>query len=252
MRYKGGNGIDPQYWMDNALSIVFYAYIFILYVFSFHSLYKGTLELIGFILFFAMHIVMMIGMLRQIFKGPESGVSTPDVSIISITQNLLPDWSGLISVKWSIIGGLILLFVALLIFVITIARIRTVHVKTGGYEKSGLDFFFQDVWSDDKIGLKNKFKPIAITTTVLLWVQYLLYMNYDMVKSIIPNILGYDIYNILNAIFITFGTTILALSSTAVWISNNLMEYSKTISDPSPSQITRSARLKRRMQATSK
>jgi hypothetical protein len=238
---------------NKLLPVVINGMIFILYVMCFVSLYKPNLELIGYGLFFTLHIIMSFGMMKNII----SIISTKEPFELFGFLNQLGQpfsWLNKIPVYLSIPIGLLLLFVALLLLIIAFSKLKAKHRSTsspvlpgfissgtgevisgytykykenpsatngaGHYLNSGdgTDLYFNDTVIKQNV---NKFTIIAITTTVLLWAQYLLYANYELFNAIFSS-MGDTNGLIIRMLTIIFGLAIIILSSICVSLTNSV------------------------------
>jgi hypothetical protein len=82
---------------------------------------------------------------------------------------------------------------------------------TGYYLVDGVDFLFNDKKTQKNV---NSFKIISITTTVLIWVQYL--ANKMVNSATIQN------SPIINSMFALNGITIVSLSSVCIWLTQQI------------------------------
>jgi len=166
--------------------------------------------------------------------------------------------SGQVPISWSIMIGLSFLFISFIMLLITFVKVHAKHsamnaptmpkfiaggngeVKsgytfkkgpqgTGYYLVDGVDFFFNDKKTQKNV---NSFKIISITTTVLIWVQYL--ANKMVNRATIVN------SPIINGMFALNGITIVSLSSVCIWLTQQIGSRTGSIrSPPSLSSITK-------------
>ena len=168
-------------------------------------------------------------------------------------------WNGKIPISTTIYIGAALLLVSFVMLIMSLNKVHAQHITldspampaflSGGYsiEKrgytfkkagpkgegyylntgEGVDFFFNDKKTEK---LKDNFKIISITTTVLLWVQYFTFKNYDMLMRIMGN----TPFNqqLLNAQFILYGSAIVSLSSVCVWLTQQIGKRMHSIQVP--------------------
>ena len=173
-------------------------------------------------------------------------------------------WSGDIPVYWTIFIGLLFLFVAFIMLLITLMKLHAKHntlnsptmpkflkggsgeVKSGytfdingrngqgrGYylnEGVGVNFYFNNKRTDKKA---SDFKIIAITTTVLIWIQYLAnkYMGSNANGVIIGNVTILS-QNMLNNLLLLNGITIVSLSSVCIWLTQSIGSFMGKIQSP--------------------
>ena len=245
---------------NKLLPVIINIMLFILYVMCFVSLYKPYLELIGYGLFFALHIIMSFGMIKNIM------VITPPLELFAFLNPLGSPFNLLnqIPVYSSILIGLALLFISLILLLIVFTKLQAKHTSTNlpslpgyisagngesisGYTYkmkgqpgatngagyylntgSGTDFYFNDKVTKEYI---NDFKILAITTTVLLWAQYLLYTNYVLFNTIFA-LIGDKRGIIIWGLILLFGLVIIILSSICVSLMNKLTARTKYSQDP--------------------
>ena len=252
--------LDPE----KGLPIIINTLIFVLYVICFVCLYRPYLVLIGYGLFFTLHMIMSIGMIKNILTySPIDDLNRYITLILNIQ----------IPVSWTLFIGLFFLFISLLLLIITFAKLHAKHsamnsptlpafleggngeVKSGYTFKSsgasgatwgqgyylitgeGVDLFFNDTTTQKNV---KDFTIIGITTTVLIWVQYLLYTNYKLVKEILTKIIGIsdNIPTFINILFLLFGIVIIILSSVCIWLTQQV--NSRTIKRADPVNKTKS------------
>jgi hypothetical protein len=158
--------------------------------------------------------------------------------------------------------GLVLLFVSFILLLITFSHLHAKHAISGqpslpayipgntgevisGYTyqpfgqsgagyylnmDKGTDFYFNN--SDTKKNVDD-FKIIAITTTVLIWAEYLIYMNRELLDALLNKITGMNESSlIIRVIYILFGVAILALSGVCVWLTNEINNRTRISQDP--------------------
>ena len=95
---------------------------------------------------------------------------------------------------------------------------RGYYLNTG----AGVNFFFNDPTTEKNAA---NFKIIAITTTVLLWIQYLACFGFaKIVLTIGPKI--------LKMLLILNGTAIISLSSVCIWLTRLIGIKMKSIQNP--------------------
>ena len=145
-----------------------------------------------------------------------------------------------IPISWSIMIGLLFLFISFIMLLITFVKVHAKHsamnaptmpkflaggngvVKsgytfkegpqgTGYYLIDGVDFLFNDKKTQKNV---SNFKIISITTTVLIWVQYL--ANKMVNRETIQN------SPIINGMFALNGITIVSLSSVCIWLTQQI------------------------------
>jgi len=214
--------------------------MFVLYTICFASLYHPNLEVIGFSLFFALHIIMSVIMIQRISAIKPAPASLKPFKWLSIPLSWLS-----IPLSWPIFGGLILLFVSLLLLIITFVSLNAIYTKTGVPAKDGLNFFFHKNQLE-LVSKKDDFKCIAITTTVLLWAQYLLYANYKFFNLIFKNLDNNvaklttspdkSTTTITQLLLYLFGSVIILLSSASVVLTHQMWSKTGSIIDPPLSQ----------------
>jgi len=212
--------------------------LFVLYILCFASLYYPNLEIVGFALFFVLHTIMSFIMINRL-----AAIRIAPAVLLTTKWFTIP-------VSWTIFIGLILLFVSLLLLIITFVNVHAIYTRTGTPSKDGLNLFFPNNQLD-LVDKKRQFKIIAITTTVLLWAQYLLYANYTFFKLLFIEIANNinKLYNIIipnkqnipvvadskpaiQLLFYLFSAGILSLSSTSVWLTQQIGSKTGSIVDP--------------------
>jgi hypothetical protein len=246
--------LDPE----KGLPIIINTLIFVLYVICFVCLYRPYLVLIGYGLFFTLHMIMSIGMIKNILTYSPSDDFNRYITLFLNMKT---------PVSWTLFIGLLFLFISLLLLIITFAKLHAKHsamnsptlptfleggngeVKSGytfkqsnasgatqgqGYylnKGQGVDLFFNDTTTQKNV---KDFTIIGITTTVLIWVQYLLYTNYKLVKEILSKIIGIsdNIPTFINILFLLFGIGIVILSSVCIWLTNKINTRTKYKQDP--------------------
>lgn len=281
---------------NNIFQIVFCIMGFVLYVLCFVSLYRPYLELIGYGLFFVLHVLMSISIIKSVISTHNINLQinmfetirkltrlfinsfspfyllynlgififAAIVSIIllivytitipfQIAINLKL-FSGQLPISWTIYIGLLFLFIAFIMLLDTFIKLHAKHtamnapvlpvflqggsgeVKSGytfnisgpkgrGYylnTGAGVNFFFNDPITEKNAA---NFKIIAITTTVLLWLQYLASFGFDNIGSTIGP-------EILNKVLILNGTAIISLSSVCIWLTHSIGINMKSIQNP--------------------
>ena len=308
--------LDPKNAGPFALTVM----VFVLYVMCFTSLYNPHLELVGYGLFFVLHMIMSGGIIKSGIDKDPMHPSTIDINKISIDPmkqfdlytnlynffitNIFPSGSnsfiksffqipfilllcligfilltilfvlllglflatvpfkaillmgkpfglsGQVPISWSIMIGLLFLFISFIMLLITFVKVHAKHsamnaptmpkflaggngeVKsgytfkkgpqgTGYYLVDGVDFFFNDKKTQKNV---NSFKIISITTTVLIWVQYLANKMVD--NKTIEN------SSIINGMFALNGITIVSLSSVCIWITQQIGSRTGAIRSP--------------------
>jgi len=207
---------------------------------------------------------MSIGMIKNILTySPIDDLNTN----ITLFLNMK------IPVSWTLFIGLLFLFISLLLLIITFAKLHAKHtamnsptlptfleggngeVKSGytfkqagasganqgqGYYLNtgeGVDLFFNDTTTQKNV---KDFTIIGITTTVLIWVQYLLYTNYKLVKEILTKIailtkiigISDNIPTFINILFLLFGIVIIILSSVCIGLTNKVNTRTRYKQDP--------------------
>jgi len=238
----------------------------------FVSLYKPYLELIGYGLFFALHIIMSFGMIKNI-----TSISKPKIfdDLLNNLEYFLKtneilykpfiEWLRKMPSYLSIPVGLLLLFVSLLLLLTTFSKLKAKHTSTkmpslpgyisggSGEAISGYTYKYQgasganngagyylnsgegtDFYFNDKVSkqIVHDFKIMAITTTVLIWAQYLLYANYDLFNALIFTFFKGWGSSIITGLFMLFGSAIIVLSSICVSLTNQVNNRTKSSQDP--------------------
>jgi len=176
-------------------------------------------------------------------------------------------WSGNIPIYWSIFIGLIFLFVAFIMLLITLMGLHAKHinmksptmpvflqggngeVKSGytfsiegkdgkgrGYylnKGEGVNFFFNNIKTEKKA---SDFKIIAITTTVLLWLQYLVnkyfITNTNNGNEVIIGGIKIISKSMLNNLLLLNSITIVSLSSVCIWLTQQIGSFMGNIQRP--------------------
>ena len=164
-------------------------------------------------------------------------------------------WEGKIPVSSTIYIGLFFLFIAFILLITTFSHLHAKHTATNsptmpafleggngevksGYKyktegpgatygpgyylntSSGVDFYFNNTNSQKD---SDTFTGIAITTTVLLWIQYLSYMNYNTLNIFISRLIQPKLSKqFINGQFIIVGIIILILSSISISLTNKI------------------------------
>lgn len=186
---------------------------------------------------------------------------------LQLIKPLLPfvgvTWEGKIPVSSTIYIGLFFLFIAFILLITTFSQLHAKHTATNsptmpafleggngevksGYKyktgsdatygpgyylntKTGVDFYFNDTNSQKD---SDTFTGIAITTTVLLWIQYLSYMNYNTLNKFISRLIPPGLSKqFMNGQFIIVGIIILILSSISISLTNNIYKRVKASTD---------------------
>lgn len=252
---------------NKLLPTVINGMIFTLYVMCFVSLYKPNLELIGYGLFFTLHIIMSFGMIKNIMSITRPFELFEFLNSFGSSFN----WLNKIPVYSSIPIGLLLLFIALLLLLIAFSKLKAKHSSSAspvlpgfiaggtgevisGYTyrhkenpsaTNGAGYYLNsgdgtDMYFNDTVIKKHvhKFTILAITTTVLLWAEYLLYANYELFNAIFA-LMGDTNGLIIRGLTIIFGLVIIILSSMCVVLTNSVNIRCKNRQDTS-SAITAS------------
>jgi hypothetical protein len=248
---------------EKSLPIVINGMLFTLYVMCFVSLYKPYLELIGYGLFFTLHIIMSFGIMKNIMSIKDPFNFAEWINTKPWPFSLIYYIPCYISIPIS----LILLFVSFILLLLTFSKLRAKHTSatlpvlpgfisggsgevisgytykykgtsgatngSGYYLNSGdgTDFYFNDNVTKTYV---NNFTIIAITTTVLIWAQYLLYANYELFNALLlllPISRNWG-SSIIAFLFILFGATIIALSSVCVWLTTQVNNRTIASQDP--------------------
>lgn len=144
---------------NNCFPVVLNVMFFLLYILCFVSLYKPNLEIIGFGMFFALHVMMGISMLKTLFqkdtepepkpkpeKRAEQKVNseklfkkmTDPFNPLNIFSNIITLLSDYILVgKVSIATTITLVFVAFIMIFITFRKLRAKHKLQGLQPRAG-------------------------------------------------------------------------------------------------------------------
>ena len=174
--FKSITWLDP----NNCFPIVLNVLFFVLFVMCFVSLYRDNLEIIGFGMFFALHVMMGISMLKTLFQ---TGSKNPEAYKLLFKQfnkfifikldykfkallDILKNYVGIGQV--SIATTILLVFVAFIMIFITFRKLKVRHklhgidpkpafipepseykgaVKKAGYEYRGKDQHGQNTWN---------------------------------------------------------------------------------------------------------
>ena len=216
--------------------------IFVLYMLCFASLYYPNLEIVGFGLFFVLHIIMSFIMVNRL-----AAIKIAPAVLLTTKWFTIP-------LSWIFFIGIILLFVSLLLLLITFVNMHEINMKNKIPSQDDVNFYFPNNQLD-LVEKKKQFKIIAITTTGLLWAQYLLYANHTFFKLLFIEIANNinKLYNMIipkkvntavaadstpaiQLLFYLFSAGILSLSSTSVWLTQQIASKTGSIVDPPPPQ----------------
>jgi hypothetical protein len=132
---------------NNCFPVLLNVMFFLLYILCFVSLYKPNLEIIGFGMFFALHVMMGISMLKILFqKGTEPKSNpgkrfekmTDPFSFENIINNIKILFSDYILIgKISITTTITLVFVSFIMIFLTFRKLRAKHKLQGIQPRAG-------------------------------------------------------------------------------------------------------------------
>ena len=235
-------------------SFPIYLFLFIIYVLCFVNLYNPNVEIIGYGLLFALHVILSYTIISSLFSS-KGGTENrkmyvlPQAMLYVLSVMFKSKWDGGVSVRWVLSIGMILMLVSLIILMVVF---YTLHAK---FSVSGKPI---DMGDPRNTKLKEDMKIMYITQTVIIWVIYSIYANHGLTSEIIDFYLfpkrktikvgeNKEVYSsakqikmilkslglyiddetpysegLINGIYVILGFGLLGLSSYTVWGSDRL------------------------------
>ena len=166
---------------DSSKSFPKYIFLFIIYVLCFVNLYNPNVEIIGYGLLFALHVIMSYSIISSLFSST-GGIENrkmyvlPQAMLYILSGMFKSRWDGGVSVRWVLSIGIILMLVSLIILMVVF---YTLHAK---FSVSGKPL---DMGDPRNTKLKEDMKIMYITQTVIIWVIYSIYANQGLTSEII-------------------------------------------------------------------
>ena len=158
---------------DSSKSFPIYIFLFIIYVLCFVNLYNPNVEIIGYGLLLALHVIMSYSIISSLFSST-GGIENrkmyvlPQAMLYILSGMFKSRWDGGVSVRWVLSIGIILMLVSLIILMVVF---YTLHAK---FSVSGKPI---DMGDPRNTKLKEDIKIMYIIQTVIIWVIYSIYAN---------------------------------------------------------------------------
>lgn len=171
---------------NQCFPILMGVFLIIMYIICFAGMYMVNTEIISIGLFFALHVIFTVYVLKNVLFGRSSSDKSSESNTIYILPTVISQdietrfdfiignmGFGSIRMMTSIIISTLLMLLSLITIAITYSKLHADSIKT----ESPIDF-------GNQTETKDHLKIILIIETVLLWILYGIYLGYDLIRYV--------------------------------------------------------------------
>lgn len=169
---------------NQCFPILMGVFLVIMYIICFVGMYMVNTEIISMGLFFALHIIFTVHVLKNVLFGTNSSNKLSESNKMYILPTIISKdietrfdfiignmGFGSIRIITSIVISTLLMLISLITIVITYSKLHADSIKT----ESPIDF-------GNQMETKDHLKIALIIETILLWILYGIYIGYDLIQ----------------------------------------------------------------------